>query len=168
MCAPTPSTGGGRSSKYFAWQWKILLYLSFQEGLGDFQSDSGGLTSALLLITLSRRGSDPTGFLVSGSLESTDSGEVATGSLCDPGWMWLVPDHPGEPVEEMDTEYLLPKPGASVMMANTPFPLLTLRAAGAEGHLDALLKAAHPGKAVLGCSPSPALIAHASAPLAPG
>ena len=168
MCAPTPSTSGGRSSQYFAWQWRTLLYLSFQERLGDFQSDSGSLTCALLLIILSRHGSDPTGFLVSGSPESTDPGKVAAGPLRDPGWMWLVPDHPGKPVEELDTEYLLPKPRASVMMANPSFPLLTLRAAGAEGHLSGLLKAARPGKAVLGCSPSPAQIAHASAPPAQG
>lgn len=81
--------------------------------------------------------------------------------------MWLVSDHAGKPVEEVDTEYLLPKPRASVMMANPPFPLLTLRAAGA-GHLGGLLKAANPGKAALGCSPSPAQITHASAPPAQG
>jgi len=44
--------------------------------------------------------------------------------------MRLVSDQPGKPVEEVDTEYLLPKPRASVVMANPPFPLLALRAAG--------------------------------------
>lgn len=44
----------------------------------------------------------------------------------DPGWMWLVPDHPGKPVEEEDTENLLPK-AREPMMANPPFPLLALR-----------------------------------------
>lgn len=45
--------------------------------------------------------------------------------------MWVVPDHPGMPLEEVDTECLLPEPRASVMMANPPFP--ALRTAGAEG-----------------------------------
>lgn len=74
--------------------------------------------------------------------------------------MWLVPDHSGKPVEEVDTDYLLPKPRASMMMANPPFPLLTCRAARAEEHLGGLLKAAHPRKAVLSFSLSPAQITH--------
>lgn len=55
--------------------------LAFLRRLGNFQPNSSGLTCALLLIILRRHGADPTGFGVSGSLESTDSGEVATGSL---------------------------------------------------------------------------------------
>lgn len=55
--------------------------LAFRRDWEIFGLILGGLTCALLLIVLNRHGSDPTGFLVSGSLESTDPGEVLTGSL---------------------------------------------------------------------------------------
>lgn len=43
------------------------------------------------------------------SLEDTDPGEGADGSLWEPGWMWPVPGPPGQPGEEVHTEHLPPK-----------------------------------------------------------
>lgn len=53
---------------------KTLLYLHFQEGLGDFQSDSGVLACVPSTWVRSFRS-------FGGSLEGTDPGEGVTGSL---------------------------------------------------------------------------------------